>query len=143
VVSAWKVPAINLRTLRGVRTVSAHSASRFLLVGGISYAFDLTTLVVLHGVFKIALSVATTLAFAAALAINFGLNRAFAFRSRSLVGPALVKYLVLVGVNYLTTLLIVLGLTALGLSYVVAKTLATAVNAVMNYVAYRGWIFKR
>jgi putative flippase GtrA len=60
-----------------------------------------------------------------------------------MVGPALAKYLLLVGLNYLTTLGMVVGLAAVGLSYAVAKTLATIVNAALNYLAYRWWVFRR
>lgn len=107
-----------------------------------SYVVDLGTLATLHSALGLPLAVATTLAFATGLATNFGLNRVFAFRSRSMVGPALAKYLLLVGLNYLTTLGMVMGLAAVGLSYAVAKTLATIVNAVLNYLAYRWWVFR-
>ncbi|MEU9509077.1 GtrA family protein [Micromonospora sp. NPDC048170] len=120
----------------------SHSASRFLLVGALSYLFDLGVLVVLHGLLGVPLAVATTLAFGSTLLLNFGLNRAFAFRSTGLAGPAFVRYLALVVVNYVLTLLMVTGFAALGVSYVVAKTGATAVNAVLNYVAYRWWVFR-
>lgn len=120
----------------------SHSASRFLLVGVLSYLFDLGVLVVLHGQLGVSLAVATTVAFGAALLFNFGLNRAFAFRSAGLVGPAFVRYLVLVVVNYVLALLMVTGFAALGVSYVVAKTGATAVNALLNYNAYRWWVFR-
>ncbi len=105
--------------------------------------FDVGVLVVLHGVLGISLAVATSLSFVSTLLLNFGLNRAFAFQSTALVGSSLVRYLVLVLINYGTTLLMVTGLTAAGLLYVVAKTLATVVNAVMNYEAYRRWVFKK
>ncbi|MFJ8580462.1 GtrA family protein [Micromonospora sp. NPDC093277] len=125
-----------------MRDLLSHSASRFLLVGGLSYLFDLGLLVVLHGFVGISLPVATTLAFGVTLLLNFGLNRAFAFRSTSLAGPAFLRYLLLVGFNYLLTLLMVTGLAGLGVSYVVAKTGATAVISVLNYVAYRWWVFR-
>jgi putative flippase GtrA len=88
------------------------------------------------------LAAATSLAFVTVLAVNFGLNRAFVFRSSALAGPAFAKYLVLVGMNYCATVATVTGLTALGLSYVAAKTTSTLVNAVVNYGAFRWWVFK-
>ncbi|MBG0565204.1 GtrA family protein [Actinoplanes aureus] len=126
----------------GARRLWEHSAVRFLLVGGLSYAFDVGVLVLLHGVLGMPLALATSVSFMSALLVNFGLNRVFAFQSTSLVGTALLRYLVLVLVNYVTTLLLVTGLTALGLSYVVSKTVATILNAVMNYEAYRRWVFR-
>ncbi|MEU4419563.1 GtrA family protein [Actinoplanes sp. NPDC024001] len=125
-----------------MRRLWEHSATRFLLVGGFSYAFDVGLLILLHGVLAVPLAVATSASFLFTLLVNFGLNRIFAFRSTGLVGVALLRYLVLVLVNYVTTLLLVTGLDALGVSYVVAKTVATVGNAVMNYVAYRRWVFR-
>ncbi|MFG2500767.1 GtrA family protein [Streptomyces sp. NPDC048441] len=121
---------------------SSAPTTRFLLVGGLCYTFDVGTLVVLHGGLRMPLAAATSLAFVTVLAVNFGLNRAFVFRSGALAGPAFAKYLVLVGLNYCATVATVTGLTALGLSYVAAKTTSTIVNAVVNYGAFRWWVFR-
>lgn len=111
-------------------------------MGGFSYLCDVGLLIALHGGLGVPLAIATSVSFITTLAINYGLNKVFSFQRSGLVGSSLAKYLVLVLINYGTTLLIVTGVTALGLSYVVAKTLATIVNAVMNYEAYRRWVFK-
>lgn len=106
------------------------------------YAFDVGTLVLLHGGLRMPLAAATSLAFVTVLAVSFGLYRSFVFRSGALTGPAFAKYLVLVGLNYIATVAMVTGLTALGLPYVVAKTTSTIVNAVVNYGAFRWWVFR-
>ncbi|MEU6657778.1 GtrA family protein [Streptomyces sp. NPDC046821] len=121
---------------------SSADTTRFLLVGGLCYAIDVGTLVLLHGVFHMPLAAATSLAFVTVLTVNFGLNRSFVFRNGAMAGPAFAKYLVLVVLNYLATLATVTGLTALGLSYVAAKTTSTVVNAVANYAAFRWWVFR-
>jgi len=121
---------------------SSADTTRFLLVGGLCYTIDVGTLVLLHGGLRVPLAAATSLAFMAVLAVNFGLNKAFVFRSGTLAGPAFAKYLMLVGLNYCATVATVTGLTALGLSYVAAKTTSTIVNAVVNYAAFRWWIFR-
>lgn len=126
-----------------VQRLWEHSAVRFLLVGGFSYVFDVGLLILLHGVLDVPLAAATSVSFISTLLVNFGLNRIFAFQDTGLVGGALTRYLVLVLVNYGTTLLLVTGLTALGMSYVAAKTVAVILNAVMNYEAYRRWVFKK
>ncbi|WP_328630869.1 GtrA family protein [Streptomyces sp. NBC_00356] len=111
-------------------------------MGGVCYTIDVGTLVLFHGVLHMPLAVATTLAFVTVLAVNFGLNRSFVFRSGALAGPAFAKYLALVGLNYCATVATVTGLTALGLTYVAAKTTSTIINAVANYAAFRWWVFK-
>lgn len=124
--------------------LARHSAVRFLLVGGVSYLFDAGSLYLLHGVARLPLGLSTTLAFGLNLAVNFGLNRVMTFHgaSEGAAGRQLARYLVLVGVNFVTTFSIVTGLAALGLNYLVAKTIATVLNAVGNYFAYRHWVFR-
>ncbi|MDI3403985.1 GtrA family protein [Streptomyces cavernicola] len=125
-----------------LRPFLSADTTRFLLVGGLCYAIDVGTLVLLHGVLNMQLAAATSLAFVTVLVVNFGLNRSFVFRSGNLAGQAFVKYLALVALNYCATVATVTGLTALGLAYVVAKTVSTVANAVANYCAFRWWIFR-
>lgn len=84
---------------------------------------------------------AATVSFAAALGVNFALNMRWVFGVEGRLGGRITRYAVLVVVNYLLTLLLVLGLTEMGLYYVFAKWAAIAVAAVVNYVAYHRWVF--
>lgn len=125
------------------RRATRSSVLRFLAVGGLSYVVDAGTLAALHGGLGVPLLAATSVAFATGLAVNFGLNRTVVFAARSGGLPGqFTRYLVLVGVNYLLTLLIVGGLAALGVNYLLAKTIAVALNAMLNYTAYRFWVFR-
>jgi putative flippase GtrA len=118
------------------------AALRFLLVGVVSAGTDLALLAGLHGVAGIPLLTATTLAFWASLVVNFALNRGWVFPTAggSARGQA-VRYLLLVGANYLATLALVGGLSAAGVPYMVAKLVALAAIACWNFVLYRHWIF--
>ena len=121
---------------------TARSLPRFLIIGVLSFILDAGTLYVTHGVLKMWLPLATTLAYAVAFTVNFSLNRLWAFGSTAGVTGQATRYIVLTGVNYLITLLIVNGLAALGMSYLLAKVIATAVIAGINYIAYRNWVFR-
>ena len=123
------------------RRAYEHSLFRYLVIGVLSFAADAGTLYLTHGVFHIWLPLATTIAYALAFVVNFGLNRAWAFESSSPVGRQLTRYIGLVLVNYLLTLAIVTGLAALGVAYLLAKVIATGVTVALNYVAYRTWVF--
>jgi putative flippase GtrA len=46
-----------------------------------------------------------------------------------------------VAFNFLSTLGIVVGLTAAGLYYLLAKLIAVALNAGINFLAARHWVF--
>ncbi|MEV0454675.1 GtrA family protein [Catellatospora methionotrophica] len=127
-----------------IRHFFSHSAVRYLTVGGLSYVADAGGLWLLHGVLSVPLGVAATISFCAAFVVNFGLNRTLVFSSTGQDNPVsgqLVRYVLLVVANYLLTLVLVLGLTGVGLNYLVAKTFAVVAIAVGNYFAYRHWVF--
>jgi len=115
--------------------------ARFLLVGVLSVGVDTGSMVLLYELVGLPLAAATTLAFLLTLAVNFSLNMGFVFGVRGRLAGRLARYGVLVGVNYVLTLLLVLGIAALGVNYVVAKLVAVACCALVNFVAYRYWVF--
>ena len=118
------------------------SLPRFLIIGVLSFIVDAGALFIAHGVLKIWLPLATTIAYALAFVVNFGLNRRWAFGSTGALTGQVPRYVVLVAVNFVITLFMVSGIAALGVSYLLAKVLATAVVAGINYLAYRNWIFR-
>ena len=80
--------------------------------------------------------------YAAAVAVNYSLNRNWTFQARAGHGTTMVRYTVMAGVNFGSTLLIVLGLSHLGLYYLASKLISVAVNAGSNFLSARYWIFK-
>jgi len=121
-----------------------HEAPRFLVSGGLTFLADIGTLKLLHGVLGVGLLWATTLAFAVAFVVNFTLSRQWTFPSGRDRPPhwQAVKFGALVVANLAATLVIVGGLAAAGLYYLLAKIIATAVNAVANFFLYRHWVFR-
>ena len=116
---------------------------RFLVTGGLSYLVDVGTLVALNSGAGWSVGAATTGAYLVAFFFTFTLNRLWVFRAdHSPAAGQATRYLLLVGVNYLLTLGIVLGLNSLGVPVVVAKTVATVVIALSNFFLYRGWVFR-
>jgi putative flippase GtrA len=126
--------------MRGVAT--SRSLPRYLISGVLSFAVDAGLLYVAHGVLGIWLPIATAFAYAVAFGVNFSLNRLWAFGSKAPVGRQLIRYVVLAGLNTVTTILIVTGLAAAGLNYLLAKVVAASLIAAINYVAYRVWVFR-
>lgn len=124
-----------------VLRITRSSGFRFLIVGGTSVVVDAGLLWVLHGVLGMWLSPATAVAFLTGFVVNFALNRQWAFASSGRLRHQFAKYLALVAVNLLITVLMVKGLTALGVMYLVAKVFTTAVLSTVNYFISRRWIF--
>lgn len=118
---------------------------RFLVVGGFSAVLDLGLLIGLRELAGLSVALATTIAFWVALLANFGLNRAWSFGATAgavrTAGVPFARYLVLVAINYVATLLIVTGGVQLGAPYPLAKIAAIGLGAIWTYVAYDRWVF--
>lgn len=125
------------------RRLRQHPAPRYLVTGGLTLSVDVLSLELLHGVLGVGLVPATIGAFAVAFCVNFSLSRQWAFvASKSgLARRQLARYLALVAVNLVTTVIIVKGLVSVDVNYLLAKLIAAALNATGNFFAYRRWVF--
>ncbi len=77
-----------------------------------------------------------------AFVVNFIAHKYFTFDARTGGPGQLVRYSMLVGVNFLATLGIVTGLAELGLPALGAKFVAVVLLQAVNYVAYQRWVFR-
>ncbi len=119
----------------------AVDAVRYLVVGGICFAFDFGLLWVLHQALGVMLAVATPVAFLASFALTYTLQRVVAFASSSRLVPSVGRYTALVAANTVATTAIVWGADRLGVSWEAGKVLAVVATTVWNYFAYRHWVF--
>lgn len=117
------------------------AAARFVVTGSLSVAADVGLLAILRSALGWPLALATVLAYTAGLLVNYSLNRNWTFRSSRNHRQTLVRYAVMVGFNAGATLGIVVGLSSLGLFYLLAKLIAVAINASVNFLAGRHWVF--
>ena len=115
---------------------------RFLAVGAVSFLLDITLLYLFHGVVRLDLAAATLIAFCVTLVFNFLGQGRWVFGALDRAHVRLVRYLVMVAVNTGITVGVVVGLTMAGMFYLLAKVVAAAIVAAMNYVAYRFWVFR-
>ncbi|HVY08650.1 MAG TPA: GtrA family protein [Mycobacteriales bacterium] len=118
------------------------SLIRFCVTGVASVCTDFAVLYGLHSGAGVSLTLATVLGLTAAVVVNYALNRNWTFQARASHGNTLGPYLLLVVVNLGTTLVIVRGLTHLGLYYLLSKGVAVVFNAILNFTSSRYWIFK-
>lgn len=118
----------------------SREVQRYLVVGIATFLLDIGLLVLFKEILGEPLWLATTVAFAA-ISVNFVLNRSWVFAA----GPGLLirvaRYAALVLVNYGVTMAVVLGVTAIGAFYLLAKLLAVALCVVLNFFAYKHWVF--
>jgi putative flippase GtrA len=124
------------------RHSTVRAVVRFLVTGGLSYLVDVATFSLAHYGVGLSVPVATTVAYLVTFVVNFRLNQRWVFRSAGSTRKHVARYLVLVGVNYLLTLALMVLLVDAGVEAVLAKTLTTAIIAVLNFVTYRVWVFR-
>jgi putative flippase GtrA len=115
---------------------------RFATVGTLSVGSDVVVLYVLHSVLGVDLLVATGIGYLVSLAVNYSLNHRWVFGAHGEHRRRIVRYVALVVVNVGTTYAAVAGLTAVGVYYLLAKLVAIAVNAVVNFTSFRYWVFR-
>jgi putative flippase GtrA len=128
-------------SLSNLRT---HPAPRYLVSGSITFLIDIGSLKLLHGVAGVSLVPAVVIAFTAAFVFNFTVSRQWTFAKSARGGQPrrqMARYLILVAVNLVVTVVLVAGFSALGVNYLIAKVVATVVNACGNFFVYRHWIF--
>ena len=121
------------------------SLQRYLVVGVLSFGIDFGLLLILHYIFRINLTIATTLAFLAGLIVNFLLNKLWTFNApkgaRQSTRQA-VQYGLLVAVNLVFTNVIIGSAQHFGIGPELSKPVATGIITVLNYTLYNRIIFR-
>jgi len=125
------------------RALAAHSATRYLIVGGVSFVIDFGLIFLLHTVAGAPLWLATVAGFLLSFVFNYVAQRTFSFGSRQPHGVTLLKYAALVLFNTGLTVLIVSGFDKTAVGWEAGKVIATIVTTGENYFVYRYWVFRR
>ena len=115
----------------------------FALINGLTFGVDLLLLSGLHAGLHMPIPIAVTVAYVCAFTLSYSLNRTMNFQSHAPVGPQFLVYVVVVVVNYLAFILgVSSALTALGVDFRLARTLAGCCEAVFMYSAMRWVVFR-
>ena len=114
----------------------------YVVVGVLTLAVDVGTLAFLYEVVGTSLWWATTAGFWLSFVVNFLGNKYLTFSLNTGGHRQLLRYGVVVAFGYVANLVLVLGLTALGLPAVVSKLIAVAIMVAVNFLAYRLWVFR-
>lgn len=129
------------RLRRLLKNFLAHSAVRYLIVGGLSFAVDFGLLVLLREVSQWEVGLASATAFLTSLVFNFLVQRKFSFEATHRTHVSMIRYGLLVVANTLATVLIVQWLTPTVLGYMGGKVISTGAMTVWNYFLYQHWVF--
>ena len=117
---------------------------RFLLVGALTAVFYLGLFIFLWKTFGINYHIAVTIAYIISTLTYFIINRNFTFKSQgNAIAQQFSKFLVVVFLNYVITLVIVHGaVEVLMLQPYFGTVLAIATTTLFNYVISKSWVFK-
>lgn len=119
-----------------------HPLVRYIFVGGTTFVLDLGLLIILHKPVGLGLALATSIAYWAAIAYNFFLNRSWTFsiKEKEDLSKHLVNYLALLAVNYLFTVAFV-TLASRHINFAIAKAIAVVIQTSWTYKVYKDYIF--
>lgn len=114
----------------------------FAGIGAVATAIHYVILVVAVQLAHIEPVLASTLGFSIAALVNYSLNRRYTFRSKKAHADAMPKFfaVALIGLA-LNAVLLAAGTELLGLNYLLAQILVTAVVLFWNYSVNAVWTF--
>jgi putative flippase GtrA len=115
--------------------------ARYLLVGTVSFFLDAGSIWLTYRMLHLSIGAATTLGFVGGLAFNFFASKTFTFGVRSDMPGQAVRYTVLLGANYVLTLVIVLASETWGPGYLIGKLCSAGLITSSNYYALGHWVF--
>lgn len=115
---------------------------RYLLVGGLSFIVDFGLLWIFRELLDMYVWLASALAFAASFAVNFTLQKYFAFASSTQKPFALWRYSALVVINLILTSALVQLFALTGVGWELGKIIVTLMMVIWNFFLYRYWVFR-
>lgn len=117
---------------------------KYAIVGGSTFAFDLTLLWIMTEVFLIPYLVSTALAFIVAVSINYFVSRKYVFKGTSRKIHHGYMYFILIagGGALAVTGAVALLVTTLTLHYLVARVLVACIVGIGNYLFNLHFNFK-
>ena len=114
----------------------------YLAVGVAGFIVDFGLLVLFREVVGTPVWLAATIAFWGSLAVVFLTNKYVTFGARGAGHRQLVRYFILLGINYVATLAVLQLAEATGLGYQLGKVISVALTTIWNFFAYQHWVFR-
>jgi len=118
---------------------------KFLAIGSLTFAVNLSIFHVFYGTFKFDYLMAITISYSISLILHFTLNRYFAFNANKQdFKRSLFKYILVVAFNYLITLVVILITTEVMMfSPYIGLVLSIAVTACLTFFLMKYFIFSK
>jgi len=120
-----------------------HQFAKFLFVGGSGIFLDIGLLIFLKEFFAINAVLAVVLNQLIVMVYNFTLNKYWTFRSNAMPHRQLVRYLVLIGCNYVFGIgMMYVFHQIFGFDYRIVRLGTIGVMGVWNFFVYKYWVYR-
>lgn len=126
-----------------VRRVVPREFAGYTLISFATFLLDLALLTSLRHRTHMPMPMAVSISYAIGFAVNYILNRTLNFRSHAAVSGELLRYSAVVAVDFTLTIGVTTGLTTLGLDFRLSRLIAGSCVAIVTFLAYRWWVFRR
>ena len=127
------------------RMILKGSVIQYLITGIIVFYADYLTFFVFYNHFQWSVAVAQAPAYVSGIVVNFLLERLWVFKNQTKKDPVqkeTLRYVVILVVNYVITVVILRALKTQGISPLWGKYIAAFFFTFWNYIVFRFWVFK-
>ena len=120
-----------------------HQFAKYFIVGFTGYLLNLGLLIFAKEVLGISAVVATAIIGLLLLVFNFVLNKYWSFKEKTMPHKQVVRYLILVAVNYVFSIVIMYFFhELLKFDYRLVNFATTAIMVAWNFPLYKYWVYK-
>ncbi|MDB5814151.1 MAG: hypothetical protein JWN23_1268 [Rhodocyclales bacterium] len=123
--------------------ININSLLRFLLVGGTATALQYLIMAALIHFLTMDAVLASGIGFVISAVFNYWANARFTFRSGSSHRQGIPRFLVTLGAGCLINVVVLYGLTRLGVSIILSQLMTTGVVLIWNYTINAIWTFRK
>lgn len=120
-----------------------HQFTKYFIVGFSGLFLDMATLIFFKEFFGLNATVAVVLNQILMLTYNFLLNKYWSFKNKEMPHKQIVRYLALVGFNYLFSISVMYYFNhILEFDYRLVRICTIAVMVLWNFVLYKYWVYR-
>lgn len=115
----------------------------YTIISLVTFVLDMALLAVLRHRIHLPIPVAVSISYILGFTLNYILNRTLNFQSRAPVAGQLVRYSIVVVVDFAETVGLTSGLVALGVDLRISRLISGGTVGLLTYFLYRWWVFRK
>jgi len=125
-----------------IRAAGLIDVIKYLIVGGIAAIVDLLLLYLFMETYGLHYLVSNTLSFIVATTVNYYIGVVIMFKPKNAHREMTLVFMVSVGALMVSSLVMYVGISLMGLHYLIAKITSQIVGFIWNYLGRKRYIYK-